>query len=294
MLSRYCKHAIVLFDGDAAGITATLRATGYLYAAGIAARVATLPGAKDPDEFIIKNGAQALNNRLGVAMDSIEFQIETARKKYDLGITVQKVGFLKDAAGILKRLNTAIERDSYIRDIASKYAIDPAAMREHIGDGESELDFTLPLVSRRKAKYSGGDRQFDEAATHILYCMAQDATLCGKITSHLDAQEMTNPLYIKIFQAIVSARLDGLDISPSSMVTTMQSMYDSDAGEIFANVTEYEDIEARYTALSHHIMLVKKRYLQKQLDEIDTDKEFERFASVSTELKRLEGQKISL
>ena len=294
ILSRYCKQAIVLFDGDRAGITAALRATGHLYSAGLAARVATLPGAKDPDEYIINFGVQSLDARLGAAMDFVEFQIETARQKYNLDVTAQKVGFLKEVSGILKRLNTAIERDSYLRDISAKYGIDQAAMKEHIGSDEGEIIITAPKNTRRD-KPAGETKAFADAASHILYCMAQDEGLCGKITARLEAREMTNPLYIKIYEAIVSARLDGIEVGPASVVTAMEGEDDRQAASrIFAQVTEYDSIEKQYIALAQQIKLVKEIYLQKLIDEMDKDKEFERFSNVSTELRWLKGQKISL
>jgi len=293
ILSRYCKTTIVLFDGDAAGIKAALRATEHLYSAGIAARVATLPGAKDPDEYIINFGAQSLYQQLGMAMDFVDFQIETARKKYDLDSTAQKIGFLKEVAGILKRLNTAIEQDSYLRDISAKYGIDQAAMREHIGDRDNEI-INIPSPSQR-SKPRGQTKAFAEAASHILYSMAQEPGLCGKITAYLAAQEMSDPLYVKLYEAIVSARLRGMEASPASVITAMESPQDQkDAGVIFSQVTEYDSIETQYAALAQQIKLVKREYLQKTLAAIDVNSELERFGSVREELKQLEGQIISL
>jgi DNA primase len=293
ILSRYCKQAIVLFDGDTAGIKATLRATRYLYLAGIAARVAVLPGAKDPDEYIINFGPKALGSCLDRAIDFVEFEIETARKKYNLDITAQKVGFLKEAARILKGLNTAIERDSYIRDISAKYAIDQAAMREHIGSDEGEV-ISLPAAGRRNRPV-GQTKAFADAASHILYSMAQEASLCGKITARLDAHEMVSPLYIKLYNAIAAARLRGGEIALADVITAMEDAQEQKAAAaVFAEIVEYESAEAQHTALADQIKLIKMDYLEKLIDEMDKDKEFERFAGASQELNRLKRQKISL
>jgi len=292
ILSRYCKQAIVLFDGDAAGITAALRATGHLYTAGIAARVATLPGAKDPDEYIINFGAQALNQQLGAAMDFVEFQIEVARKKYDLDVTAQKVAFLKEASEILKRLNTTIEQDSYIRDISMKYDVDPAALREHIGSDGAEI-FEIPIKTRQTVP-KGESKGFAEAASHILYCMVQDEELCGRVTARLTAYEMLNPLYIRIYDAIVAARLHGTEVSLSGIVGALEEEEQKAVSTVFAVIPEYNSIEARDLALADHVRLIKLEYLQKMVNETDQSTEFEKFVSASNELNRLKGQKIGL
>jgi len=293
ILSRYCKTAILLFDGDSAGITATLRATGYLYAAGLAPRVATLPGAKDPDEYIINFGADSLNARLAAAEDFVEFHIETARKKYNLDITAQKVGFLKETSGILKRLNTAIERDSYLRDISAKYGIDQAAMKEHIGGDEVEMPGIA--ATRRKSKPIGQTQAFADAVSHILHCMAHSKELCGRITAHIEAQEMANPLYIKIYETIVTARLRGAEVAPADVITAMQSPEEqSAAGAIFSQAADYESVDAQYRALEQQILVVKKAYLQKLMDEMDPDTQLIEIVNTKKMLDRLEGQKISL
>ena len=293
ILSRYCKQAIVLFDGDTAGITATLRATWHLYSAGLAAKVAVLPGAKDPDEYIINFGAQGMSRQLGAAMDFVEFQIEAARKKYNLDITAQKVGFLKEVSDILKRLNTAIEQDSYLRDISAIYGIDQSAIKEYIGS-DDDVGF-IPTAKPRAARSSGQDRGYVDAVSHILHCMAHDEVLCGKITTLLAAHEMANPLHIKIFEAIVAARLRGAQIGPADVINAMDGADEHKAAAaIFANVIEYDGINIRYAALAQQIELVKKEYLRKSIDEMDKDKDFERFASASMELRRLESQKINL
>ena len=293
ILSRYCKQVIVLFDGDTAGITAALRATGHLYSAGLAARVAVLPGAKDPDEFIINFGAQALNNRLSVAMDFVEFQIETARKKYDLDITAQKVGFLKEVSDILKRLNTAIERDSYLRDISVKYGIDQDAMKEHIGSGKDDA-IVIPAKARTR-KPLGQSKAYADAVSHILYCMAQNREICEKIMVRINAQEMVNPLYIKLYNVIAGARGRGAETALADVITAMESAEEQKAASaVFAEIAEYDSIDAQYAALADQIKLVKVNYLEKLIDEMDKDKEFERFAGVSKELNQLKGQKISL
>lgn len=64
IISRYTQKVVVAYDSDAPGQNAAQRAIPILKTAGIHATVLHIPGAKDPDEFIKKNGAEAFQQLL--------------------------------------------------------------------------------------------------------------------------------------------------------------------------------------------------------------------------------------
>ncbi|HOC89291.1 MAG TPA: DNA primase, partial [bacterium] len=57
LLRRYTANASILYDGDSAGASASLRGAEILLANGFDVRIAMLPGGQDPDEFVRLNGA---------------------------------------------------------------------------------------------------------------------------------------------------------------------------------------------------------------------------------------------
>ena len=57
MLSKYTNEVILTYDGDEAGQNATRRAVPMLEETGLQVRVLRMQGAKDPDEFLKKYGA---------------------------------------------------------------------------------------------------------------------------------------------------------------------------------------------------------------------------------------------
>jgi DNA primase len=97
LLIRHAPQVTLLYDGDAAGRAAALRTLPHLLAAGIATRVALLPGGVDPDEFVRREGADAVRRIVGdapgwvahVASDSASAGREAqARRMADLIATV--------------------------------------------------------------------------------------------------------------------------------------------------------------------------------------------------------------
>jgi DNA primase len=75
-LRRLTSHAIVCYDGDAAGRNATRGALALLLAQGFEARVARLPGGEDPDDLLRREGPEALGRRIEEAPDYLTWLLE--------------------------------------------------------------------------------------------------------------------------------------------------------------------------------------------------------------------------
>ncbi|GAA4805394.1 DNA primase [Olivibacter ginsenosidimutans] len=57
LISRYTKNVTILYDGDAAGIKASLRGMDMLLEEGLNVKVLLFPDGDDPDSFAMKHGA---------------------------------------------------------------------------------------------------------------------------------------------------------------------------------------------------------------------------------------------
>jgi len=73
ILSRMEVEAVLVYDGDDAGVRAADRALDPLMRAGLAVRVLLLPPGEDPDSFVRKRGAAAFEELLGQAADPAAF-----------------------------------------------------------------------------------------------------------------------------------------------------------------------------------------------------------------------------
>lgn len=75
-LKRLVERVYLIFDSDAAGVRATLRAGEVLAQAGIPALVVRLPRGDDPDSLLRTQGAAALQQALDTAVPVAHFGIE--------------------------------------------------------------------------------------------------------------------------------------------------------------------------------------------------------------------------
>lgn len=82
ILQRLSKNVVILFDGDDAGKRAAERSLPILLSQGLFPRGLTLADAKDPDEFVIKFGVEALQKQIDGAPDLFKVVLKSWMSEY--------------------------------------------------------------------------------------------------------------------------------------------------------------------------------------------------------------------
>ena len=113
LLAKYTGQVILTYDGDEAGQNATRRAIPILEKAGLQVKILRMQGAKDPDEFLKKYGADRFRMLLDQSENQAEYRLVSLRNKFDFSSDEQRVQFLKQAAELIATLSTAVEREIY-------------------------------------------------------------------------------------------------------------------------------------------------------------------------------------
>lgn len=131
-LKRLCEDIILCFDGDEAGIKATIRSIDILEEAGCRVKVARLPKGQDPDEFVKANGQAEMQKLLDEATGVIDYFIQLVLEKYDLNKADQKGEFVKEVLAKLKKLSAA-EQDPYLFKLRDLTQIPVDTLRRSLG-----------------------------------------------------------------------------------------------------------------------------------------------------------------
>jgi DNA primase len=74
ILRRFADRIVLLFDGDRAGDSAANRALELFLSQPVEIAIASLPSGVDPDEFLLKHGAEGFNELLTNATDALAFK----------------------------------------------------------------------------------------------------------------------------------------------------------------------------------------------------------------------------
>jgi DNA primase len=85
LLRRLTDRAVLVFDGDEAGQKAAERALEIFLGHEIDIRVLTLPAGLDPCDVLLGDGAAAFEERVERSVDPLEFVLERAAARNDLG-----------------------------------------------------------------------------------------------------------------------------------------------------------------------------------------------------------------
>ena len=118
LINRLTKNITVLFDGDAAGLRASIRGIDLILEEGMNVKVCTFPDGEDPDSFAKKTPYEALvlyleNN----SMDFIQFKASLLMKdaKND---PVKKADLIRDMVMSISKIPDRIQREIYIQECA--------------------------------------------------------------------------------------------------------------------------------------------------------------------------------
>ena len=118
IIARYNKPVVILYDGDSAGGNAAIRAGFVLLQAGVEVYVVRPPGELDPDDWLLKDGREALNDNIENPSDFMEFHINYSNAKTFKG--VQKSNYLHNVIGDIKNINDPIIKNELIKYLSEK------------------------------------------------------------------------------------------------------------------------------------------------------------------------------
>ncbi len=119
LINRLTKNITVLFDGDAAGMRASLRGIDLILEAGMNVRVCTFPDGDDPDSFARKTPIDELQHYLKEnATDFIRFKANLLMK--DAGNDpIKKADVIRDIVVSISKVPDYIQREVYVQECAS-------------------------------------------------------------------------------------------------------------------------------------------------------------------------------
>ena len=132
LLRKNAEQVIFGYDADGAGQTAIMRGIDILKNMGIDIRILQISGAKDPDEYVVKYGADKFKKCMDEAISVVEYKIKILKQRFNLNNTSDKIQFLNEIAKILADEDNTIEREVYIEKIAKTYSISSEAIMAEI------------------------------------------------------------------------------------------------------------------------------------------------------------------
>src|SRR5690554_4837219 len=116
LVNRLTKNITVLFDGDAAGLRASLRGIDLILEQGMNVKICTFPEGEDPDSFARKKSLEELDEFLtDNAKDFIAFKAN-ALAEDSKNDPVKKAQTIHDMVASIAKIPDIIKREVYLRE----------------------------------------------------------------------------------------------------------------------------------------------------------------------------------
>ncbi len=141
-IHKFANRVLLAYDGDSAGIEATLRAGYLLFKGGVEPMVITIPDQMDPDDWVHQKGADAFLRGIDEASPLLHFHLRI-KKATDLR-TAERSQFINQILKNIAEISDGIIRDDLIRILSQQLQVN-----------ERELVRVMQQERRRLHSYRG-------------------------------------------------------------------------------------------------------------------------------------------
>ena len=118
LIQRLTQNIVVLFDGDAAGLRASLRGIDMILAQGMNVRVCSFPEGEDPDSFAKKNSQEAIELFFkDNSKDFIQFKASLLLRDA-VNDPVKKATTIRDIVESISKIPDPIQQEVYVQSCA--------------------------------------------------------------------------------------------------------------------------------------------------------------------------------
>lgn len=236
LIKRFTDNVTVLYDGDAAGIKASLRGIDLLLEQGMNVRCVRFPEGEDPDSYCKKIGSSNFKQFLEQEVKDFIFF------KADLLITsvgndpIKKTEVLKNLLQSIALIPDALKRSMYIKECSKLVESDEKILIAEINkirkiksptsqEFNPEIQDLLNTNVSNVQHYVGGDEQ-EKGLIRLLVQSGhkkfmEDATVADFIFKELSEDEqlsINNPLYQKIIEEVKVSIENNLTLDESFFI----------------------------------------------------------------------------
>jgi DNA primase len=229
LMAKHTKQVLICYDSDDAGQNATRKAVRMLSEVGLDVKIIRMEGAKDPDEFIKKYGADKFRQVLDSSRTGFEFKLESVLSKYNVALTDDKIKAAEEMRDYISDVYSQVERDVYAAQTAQKIGVSLEGLKNDIELLRKKKIKNYNAKTAQEARLgamSVGDKinpdgiknvkakSAEEAVIGLLLLREEYRSLVSKGIVELTGEDFVSEFHGKVFDKIVELeRADQYDLS---------------------------------------------------------------------------------
>ena len=266
LMRQYCEEVVISYDSDGAGQKATMKAINLLADAGVEARVLQMSGAKDPDEYIQKYGADGFRMLIQQSGGAISFELQKLSSGLDMETPEGRASYLKKAVDLLAEVDNRIDRLVYVSDTAKLCGMSSAEIEKAVDERRRYRSYNAKKQERRDlisppARGSRNDMKAlsqtaeQKAERGIIAFMFHSPDMLKRVEDRLKPEDFPTELYRNIYDIVIKRIKNGSSLDLSSIGDEFSAQ---DVGRITGIINENNLLPYQKERLNEYITVLEK------------------------------------
>lgn len=182
---------------------------------GSRCRVLTITGAKDPDEFIKKYGAERFELLVEGSKSALDFQIQQLRSRNDITSAEGRIAFLQEFVRLMAATPSPIQRDVYISKVCRELEVDKQAVvlqleaalkRKRSGEQKKEARDLKVFTDRDPAGRMDFERQRSPksalAGERLIAYLMKNPDQVSRVATSVREEQFVSPMDRRLYQLV--------------------------------------------------------------------------------------------
>ena len=161
LIRRFTNQVTVLYDGDSAGIKASLRGIDLLLEGGLNVKAVVFPDGEDPDSYSRKVGSQGFQDYLKEnSRDCIGFKISLYQDESDKD-PIRKAGIIREVVLSISKIPDPIIRSVYAKEASGLLSIEEEILH-------AELNKILLKTQKEQFERAKEEKAIEDSIDQLL------------------------------------------------------------------------------------------------------------------------------
>jgi len=280
LVGRYAKDVVVMFDGDRAGIAASVRAAEIFMEAGLYVRLADLGCTLDPDEFLNEHGREKFEAKIAEAADPLEFRMNLFHKGRKTPPSSQeKAQAIAVLLETVAKQSDEILKSEWVKSLASRFGVEEDSVLKQLRKTQVAPQRGIKRAPAQAVQMPSIERGF-------IQLLLRDPSLIER-SAELDPGDLSSPLARDILAAMrelpaearpkAAAAIAGKFPEQAALIMELAV---ADLGSDAAGVQNAEGAVRMLKRLS-----IKRRLTELNSSAVMTPQQLEEFRKLSAEIK---------
>ena len=302
LIKRSTNNVVLLFDGDNAGINATIRSIDLCLKAEMNVKIASFPEGEDPDSYSKKLTTDKFQEYLDkTAINFVDYLIDIYKLKQETD-PAKIIEIKKKIIFSISEIPDVFSREEYCKIYHGKLGISEQSLLQQVSKARTMVksgpisnlgEKTVPLITQKKSKTTIEQKlqkQEEEIlrllinyGNEIFLVQEEEESVAGMIINelHQDGIEFSNPQYQKLYTAIINgienaglidvqklSNNSDIEISKQTVDLIAQAHNISDNWKQRHNIITGREDEKLHKTTEKAILSLKKGIVDLQISEL--------------------------